>query len=172
MFMGFLRKTNHMKNAITLMILACICGSFGGYAQSSDAEADAVVNLLGVQKREIIAKLVSVSGKDSVNFWKIYSEYQQSNRATAKNRIQLYEATALAYPRMTTATADSLANQYFLNRNDQEMNLEVYYRKIKNATNSVTAFEFYQAEIYLLTQIRANIMQQIPTYGALRQNSK
>ena len=52
------------------------------------------------------------------------------------------------------------------------LNLEVYYRKIKNATNSVTAFEFYQAEIYLLTQIRANIMQQIPTYGALRQNSK
>jgi hypothetical protein len=27
------------------------------------------------------------------------------------------------------------------------------------------AFEFYQAEVYLLTQIRAHIMQQIPTYG-------
>jgi len=33
------------------------------------------------------------------------------------------------------------------------------------ATNAVVAFEFYQAEIYMLTQLRAGIMQQIPTYG-------
>ena len=45
--------------------------------------------------------------------------------------------------------------------------LEDYYKKIKSATNAVTAFEFYQAETYLLTQIRAHIMQQIPTYGEL-----
>jgi hypothetical protein len=73
---------------------------------------------------------------------------------------------------MTPALADSLANQYFLNRNDQEMSLEVYYKKIKSATNSVIALEFYQAETYLLTQIRANIMQQIPTYGMLKLNKK
>ena len=35
------------------------------------------------------------------------------------------------------------------------------------ATNPVLAFQFYQAEVYLLTQIRATIMQQIPTYGQL-----
>jgi len=40
------------------------------------------------------------------------------------------------------------------------------------ATNSVVALEFYQAEVYLLTQIRAQIMQQIPTYGQLVAASK
>jgi hypothetical protein len=68
---------------------------------------------------------------------------------------------------MTPAVADSLANKYFSNRMEQEKTLETYYKKIKAATNAVVAFEFYQAEVYLLTQIRAQIMQQIPTYGQL-----
>jgi hypothetical protein len=41
----------------------CLTSTFGAYAQTSDAEADAIINLLGVQKREAVAKLVSVSGK-------------------------------------------------------------------------------------------------------------
>ena len=66
---------------------------------------------------------------------------------------------------MTPKVADSLAARYFENRIGQEKSLEEFYKKIRTATNSVTAFEFYQAEVYLLTQIRAQIMQQIPTYG-------
>jgi hypothetical protein len=55
---------------------------------------------------------------------------------------------------------------------DQEKMLETYYQKIKAATNATVAFEFYQAEVYLLTQIRAQIMSQIPTYGQLQQAAK
>ncbi len=68
---------------------------------------------------------------------------------------------------MTPAIADSLATKYFSNRLDQEKTLQEYYAKIKAATSAVTAFQFYQAEVYLLTQIRAHIMSQIPTYGQL-----
>jgi len=139
--------------------------SFAIYAQTSDAEAEAMANLLGVQKKEVVSKLVTVSGKDSVTFWKLYDEYQQKNNAMGKTRIQLYEQTARSYNTMTPAVADSLAQRYFANRGGQEKMLEEYYKKIKSATNAVTAFEFYQAETYLLTQLRATIMQQIPTYG-------
>jgi len=142
------------------------------FAQTSDAEADAVVNLLGVQKKEAVAKLVSVSGKDSAAFWKIYNEYHQKNLATAKSRMRLYEQTAQAYGKMTATTADSLAIKYFANRVEQEKSLEEYYKKIKSATNAVIAFQFYQAEVYLLTLIRASIMQQIPTYGQVQAASK
>ena len=134
-------------------------------AQTSDAEAAAMVNLLGVQKREIMAKLVPVAGKDSAAFWKVYDEYQQKNGATGKERIQLYEQTANSYASMSPQLADSLAKRQFAVRIQQEQLLEEYYKKIKSATNSVVAFEFYQAETYLLTQLRAQIMQQIPTYG-------
>lgn len=144
----------------------------GLYAQTSDAEADAMANLLGVQKKEAIAKMVSVSSKDSAAFWKIYDEYAKKNVTTGKTRIKLYEQTVQSYGGMSAGTADSLANRYFANRLDQEKTLEEYYQKLKKATNAVTAFEFYQAEVYLLTQIRANIMQQIPTYGQVQLATK
>lgn len=151
-------------------ILATVTAVFAAafvYAQTSDAEAEALVNLLGVQKREAIGRLVNVSGKDSVAFWKLYDQYLKENKETARYRVKLYETTAMSYNNMTPVVADSLANKYFTNRVEQEKSLQEYYKKIKAATNAVVAFEFYQAEVYLLTQIRASIMQQIPTYGEL-----
>ena len=149
-----------------ILLGICILGlTIGGYAQTSDAEADALINLLGVQKKEAIRQLVSVSGKDSAAFWKLYDDYHQKNLATAKDRLKLYESTANSYGTMSPTVADSLAKKYFQNRFSQEKTLEEYYSKIKSATSAVVAFEFYQAEVYLLTQIRAQIMQQIPTYG-------
>jgi hypothetical protein len=150
---------------ITIITAVCIIASFATYAQTSDAEAEAVVNLLGVQKKEAIAKLVPVTGKDSVAFWKVYDEYSTKNKETARQRLKLYESMAQAYQNMTPAIADSLARRYFINREEQEKSLQAYYKKVKDATNAVTAFEFLQAETYLLTQLRASIMQQIPTYG-------
>jgi len=141
-------------------------------AQTSDAETDAVVNLLGVQKREAVAKLVPVTGKDSISFWKIYDEYLAVNKEAAKTRINLYQRTAKAYSNMDNATAESLAKDYFKLRTVQEKSLELYHDKIKKATNPIIAFEFYQAEVYILTQIRASLMQQIPTYGQLVAGSK
>lgn len=161
-----------MKTKFTMVMLFCIAVTFSSYAQTSDAEAEALINLFGVQKREAIMALVPISGKDSVAFWKIYSEYEASNKPLNINRIKLYEKTALSYSKMTAARADSLATQYFANRQDQEKNLEAYYKKIKAATSPIVAFEFYQAEVYLLTQVRAQIMQQIPTYGQLVSASK
>ncbi|NEU09319.1 hypothetical protein GZH53_13420 [Flavihumibacter sp. R14] len=161
-----------MKIKNLLVVLLCMGTTSTSFAQTSDAEAEAIVNLLGVQKKEAIAKLVPVSGKDSVAFWKLYNDYQQKNLVTAKARMKLYEKTAQSYGNMTPAIADSLATKYFANRYGQEKSLEEYYNKIKAATNAVIAFEFYQAEVYLLTQIRAHIMQQIPTYGQFQAVSK
>ena len=161
-----------MKLKIIILALLFSGAVDVAYSQISDQEAEAVINLLGVQKREAIAKLVPVAGKDSAAFWKIYDEYQAENKKTAKDRLALYERTAKAYSDMTPSVADSLSRQYFTNRIEQEKSLEAYYQKIKTATNSVVAFEFYQAEIYILTQLRAQIMQQIPTYGQLVSASK
>ena len=120
---------------------------------------------LGERVRPTIRQL-GYPTKGSLKGW--YNEYQQKNLTMAKERIKLYEQTAYAYGNMTPAVADSLAKKYFDNRMSQEKSLEEYYKKIKAATNATLAFEFYQAEVYLLTQIRASIMQQIPTYGQVQ----
>jgi hypothetical protein len=148
-----------------ILLLVFCASTIISYAQTSDEEAQAIVNLLGVQKKEVIAKLVVIQSKDSAAFWKLYDEYQKKNLQYAKNRIQLYEKTAMSYSNMTPKIADSLSTKYFDNRMAQEKSLQEYYQKIKSATNAVTAFEFYQAEVYILTQVRAYIMQQIPTYS-------
>jgi hypothetical protein len=167
-----LAKNYFMKLKIILLAAFFAGATYTAWSQTSDAEAEAVINLLGVQKREAVSKLVPVTGKDSVAFWKIYDEYEQENKKVAKTRLGLYEKTAQSYANLTPDVADSLSAQYFSNRMGQEKSLEEYYKKIKAATNSVVAFEFYQAEVYLLTQIRAQIMQQIPTYGQLVAASK
>jgi hypothetical protein len=156
------------------LFLAILCSgaAFAVSAQTSDAETEAMINLLGVQKREAVGKLVPVTGKDSVAFWKIYDEYLAKNKEVAKSRMRLYEKTALSYGNMTPTVADSLARQYFTNRQVQEKSLEEYYNKIRSATNPVVAFEFYQAEVYLLTMVRASIMHQIPTYGEIQAKKK
>lgn len=161
-----------MNIKTTLLAVALLFGVSAIKAQTSDAEAEALINLLGVQKKEAVSKLVQVSGKDSVAFWKIYDEYQKDNKITAKDRMGLYERTAIAYSNMTPGAADSLSMQYFSNRMNQEKMLESYYKKIKAATNPVVAFQFYQAEVYILTMVRASIMQQIPTYGELQHAMK
>jgi hypothetical protein len=142
------------------------------HAQISDAEAEAIANLLGVQKKEAIARLVSVSNKDSIAFWKLYDTYQKENMSLSRERIKLYEQTAESYGNMTPTVADSLSRRYFNNRVSHEKSLQDYYQKIKTAINAVVAFEFYQAEIYLLTQIRSTIMQRIPTYGEIQLDIK
>ena len=161
-----------MKSKFIIISIALITTTLSAYAQTSDAEAEAMANLLGVQKMQVVMKLVPVSGKDSVAFWKLYDEYRQKNNAMAKIRIHAFEQMASSYMKMTPALADSLARQQFALRDEQEKTLQEYYKKIKSATNAVVAFEFYQAEIYMLTQLRAVIMQQIPTYGEFQSTIK
>ncbi len=137
------------------------------YSQTSDAELDAMVNLLAVQKKEAVGKLVVLTPTEADAFWKIYDEYQVENKKTALERMKLYQKTASSYSSLTPEIAESLSAEYFKNRKDQEDIQEAYYKKIKKATNAMVAFQFYQAEVYLLTMVRAQIMQQIPTYGQL-----
>ena len=155
-----------------LLLAAGMLWCAGAFAQTSDAETEAIVNLLGVQKKETVAKLVNVAPKDSAAFWKIYNEYSNMNKSRAKTRLQLYESTVRSYTSMTPQLADSLAKQFFVNRAEQEKDLETYYNKIKTATNATLAFEFYQAETFILTQLRSSIMQQIPTYGEFHRAMK
>ncbi|HSC53510.1 MAG TPA: hypothetical protein VLC98_07820 [Phnomibacter sp.] len=152
----------------TLLVALIFAGSIAANCQTPEDEVEAMITLLGVQKKEAVAKLVYVPSKDSVSFWNIYNEYQQDNKKTATQRLQLYEKTALSYEKLTPESADSLASRYFQNRLKQEKSLEAYYKKMKKATNATLAFQFYQAEVYLLTLLRAQIMQQIPTYGELQ----
>jgi len=147
------------------LVLICALCTNALYGQTSKPDAEAMARIMGEEKKAAMANLVAVSGNDSVKFWEVYDEYEKQNVELAKSRLQLYEKIVRLYGKMDTYIADSIAQLYFDNRVIQENNLQDYYKKMKAATNSIIAFEFYQAEVFLLTEIRGMIMQKLPTYG-------
>jgi hypothetical protein len=100
-----------LKNAALVLFLTVI--AFGAKSQTSDAEAEAIVNLLGVQKKEAMAQLVPVTGKDSVSFWNLYDAYQKENKKIALSRIALYERTVKAYSNMTCSDCRFIGQPLF-----------------------------------------------------------
>ena len=161
-----------MKLKFAFLALIFTGLSYAVVAQSSDEETEAIVNLLGVKKKQATVELVHITPKDSVNFWKIYNAYEVERKKLAKERIAVSEDLANAYSTMDNKKADDLSARFFKLRAGQENLLEQYYGKMKAATNSVLALQFYQSETYLLTLIRASIMQQIPTYGQISKLKK
>jgi len=156
-----------MKFKFALLAFLFVGLSYTVVAQTSEEEVDAVATLFGVKKKQAIAELVNITPTDSAKFWKVYNAYEAETKVLRKQRIALYEETANSYSTMDSKKADSLALKFFSNRDGQEKLMEKYYAKMKAETNPLLAFQFYQSETYILTQVRASIMQQIPTYGQM-----
>jgi len=155
---------------LTVFLLSLSLSSFS--QGNSNDEIDAIVTLLGAQKRDLVKELVNITPKDSAAFWKVYTAFEQDMKKFRKERIQNYEKFAKAYSNMDDKTADELAKSLFSNRAGQEKLFEDYYGKMKAATNASLAIQFYQCEIYYLTLARANIMQQLPAYGQVLKQQK
>ncbi len=162
-----------MKLKIVLVTAFFLSLSLSSLSQAvSNDELDAIVTLLGVQKRDLVKELVNITSKDSANFWKVYATFEQDQKKLRKERIQSVEKFIKAYDKMDDKTADELAKSFFETRVAQEKLLQQYYDKVKAATSASLAIQFYQAETYYLTLARANIMQQLPTYGQVLKQKK
>ena len=155
-----------LKIALLTLFFASTVGAAFSQARTND-ELDAIVTLLGMDKKKAVAQLVKVAPKDSVAFWNVYQAFEDEQRKFRKQRITITENAVKAYDNMDPKTADGIVKEVVEFRIAQEKLLEQYYGKMKAATNPVLAFQFYQAEIYLITLARVSIMEQIPTYGEL-----
>ena len=162
-----------MKSKISLIALICTSIAFSSFSQApTNDELDAIVTLLGMEKKQAINELVNITAKDSASFWKVYNAFESEQKQFRKKRIQTYEKLVKSYEAMDDKTADELAKDFFELRIGQEKILEQYYGKMKLATSSILAIQFYQAETYYLTLARATIMQQLPTYGQVLKYKK
>jgi hypothetical protein len=163
----------NLKLMTGVLAVVLTCTTFSSFSQAvSNDELDAVVTLLGVQKRDLVKELVNITAKDSASFWKVYAAFEQDQKKNRKERIQAYEKFASSYDKMDDKTADELSKSFFKNRLEQEKLLEEYYGKMKVATSASLAIQFYQAETYYITLARATIMQQLPTYGQILKSKK
>jgi hypothetical protein len=156
-----------MKNIAILIALTCVF-NVSSKAQSYSEEVDAVQAIFGIEKREMIKSLIKMTPEEAQTFWPVYEAYEAERKTLGKKRIELLAQTAEAYKDMTPEKAESLAGAAINQAADTEKLLSKYFAKMKKATNAVIGFEFYQAEVYLLNEIRSSIISEFPMYSEIK----
>lgn len=147
---------------ITLLLVALL--TFGGIlsAQSNKEEMDLMQAAFGIEKKAMVSDFVRVDAAQKDAFWKLYDEYEVKRKELGQKRIQLLEKYAANYDKLTIEFADSWSKEVLDLSKKTDALLVTYFNKIKKATNSVVALQFYQVEGYILSGIRLSILEELP----------
>ena len=149
----------------TLLFLAIF-----GFAQSNKEEVDLVQSIFGMEKKAMAAEFIKLEGAQKDAFWTTYDAYETERKELGKKRIDLLNKYAGAYATMDDATADDIINQTISLQTQNDKLIASYYKKIKKSCGVKPAAQFYQLESYVLSEIRAAIMENIPLIGELDKN--
>jgi hypothetical protein len=149
-----------MKKYI-LLIAVLFLASFA-YSQSNKEEVDLMQAAFGMDKKAAVADFVKPSAAQKDAFWKLYDEYETKRKVLGKQRIALLEQYAGQYQTMTGEQADAWTKKVIDLQKKTDNLIVTYYDKVKLISDGVVATQFYQIENYILTAIRAEILEQVP----------
>ncbi len=149
-----------MKKYI-LLIAVLFMGSFA-YAQSNKEEVDLMQAAFGMDKKAAVADFVKPSAAQKDAFWELYDEYETQRKVLGKQRIALLEQYAAQYQTMTSEQADAWTKKVIELQKKTDNLIVTYYGKVKLVSDGVVATQFYQIENFILTAIRAKILQNVP----------
>jgi hypothetical protein len=158
-----------MKKVIFLLI--AVCTGFSTMAQSND-ELAMLREMFGKEKKDIIDQFLNLSAADSAKFWPLYNEYSAKRKTLGDGRISIIKDYADKYSTLTNEDAKKLGDRLFKNEGDILKLQKTYYDKMSKAVSALKATQFMQTEIYLQTQLRAVIQDEIPFIGELDKTKK
>ena len=149
-----------MKKYI-LLIIASLMATFT-YAQSNKEEVDMIQAAFGMDKKAAVAEFVKPSASQKDAFWKLYDEYETQRKELGKQRIVLLNEYAEKYATMTSDQADAWSKKVMELQKKTDNLITTYYGKIKGISDGIVATQFYQFESYVLSVIRASVLEAIP----------
>jgi hypothetical protein len=149
-----------MKKYI-LLVAASLLASFT-YAQSNKEEVDLVQAAFGMDKKAAVAEFVKPSAAQKDAFWKLYDEYETQRKELGKQRIALLNEYAEKYATMTSDQADAWSKKVMELQKKTDNLITTYYGKVKGVSDGIVATQFYQFESYVLSVIRASVLDAIP----------
>jgi hypothetical protein len=149
-----------MKKYI-IIISALFMASFAS-AQSNKEEVDFMQAAFGMDKKAAVAEFVKPSPAQKDAFWKLYDEYETQRKELGKQRITLLEEYASKYQTMTSEQADAWTKKVMDLQKKTDNLITTYYGKVKAVTDGIVALQFYQMENYILSVIRAQVLEQVP----------
>jgi len=154
-------KKNILVFASTLFMLFVFAGT--SQAQSNKEETDLMQSIFGMEKKAVVADFLKIESSNP--FWALYDEYETKRKELGKERITVLENYVQNYDKLTDAKYDEAIASMIKLRKSNDKLTDDYYKKIKKASGSKVAAQFFQIEAYFASQIRAAIMDEIPYIG-------
>jgi hypothetical protein len=145
-----------------LLITAAVFMASFAWSQSNKDEVALMQAAFGMDKQAVVAEFVKPSPAEKDAFWKLYDEYEAKRKELGKQRIALLEQYADQYLTMTGIDADAWTKKVIALQRKTDDLIATYYTKIKAKSDGIVATQFYQIENYILTAIRAEILQKVP----------
>lgn len=151
-----------------LLLLALLIPCLGLSAQSNKEEIEMYQAIFGMEKKEITAKLLTLTEVNSEKFWSIYDEYETERKAIGKKRIELLTKYADMYEDLNEENVSVLVKDAMSIRDQTTKLIKSYYSKIAKEVGQVPAAQFYQLEHYFQSEITVAIYSNIPLVGELK----
>jgi len=150
------------KTLLTTLMVLMTCFAF---SQSNKEEVDMVQAVFGKEKKAMAAEFIKLEGAQKDAFWKAYDEYETKRKELGKKRIDLLNRYASSYATLDDASTDQIIKDVMKLQGENDKLISSYYNKIKKGSGTKAAAQFYQFENYILSKIRAEIMENIPLIG-------
>ena len=150
------------KTLLTTLMVALACFAF---SQSNKEEVDLVQSVFGMEKKAMAAEFIKLEGAPKDAFWVAYDEYETKRKELGKKRIGLLEKYVNGYSTLDDASMDQITKEIISLQGDTDKLIVTYYNKIKKGSGVKAAAQFYQFENYILSKIRAEILENIPLIG-------
>ena len=136
-----------------------------GYSQSNKEEVDLMQSVFGMEKKAMAAEFIKLEGAQKDAFWTAYDEYESKRKDLGKKRIDLLDKYVSTYTSLDDASTDQIIKDIINQQTDTDRLIVSYYNKIKKGSGIKAAAQFYQFEHYILSKVRAKILEGIPLIG-------
>ena len=146
----------------TILFIAVLGMATFAKAQSDKEEIDLMQAAFGMDKKEIVTEFVKPSDTQKDAFWKLYDQYETERKSLGRERIDLLKQYAAQYKTMTNEQADAWTKKAMDLQKRTDKLITTYYDKVKGSTDPIVATQFYQIENYILANVRAEILENVP----------
>lgn len=141
-------------------------------AQMHNEESELFINIFGRPKKEIVTEFVKVDGDRAAQFINMYNEYENKRRQLGEKRYVILSRYVKNYSQLNESETNEIIEDIISLTSGQDKLISQYYRKMKKSLGTFVAAQFYQIEWYLQSEMKANILENIPIISDLDRKGK
>jgi len=153
-----------MKKSFLIVTIGILFTGFT-HGQSVQEEVDYFQSIFGMGKKAVVAEFINPEGTGMESFWELYDQYEVTRKQMGQSRLELLYAYAKDYGQQNDDELDLMIKDIMKQKKGLDKLIDQYYKKIRKASGSKAAAQFYQIENYILSAIRLFILDEIPFIG-------